>query len=385
MRAGQHYYQCTSQSSRYGYAPCLSIPGRGLDVAVERLFLRVVDSPPMSALEEALNDARVEERIRAERVEHEHKRLLSLERRAKERFDDANHHFTFAWEYAQKELNDAIQARRLFEQHLASEPAPQNLPNKADLHELRRTATDVPALWRDPEVTNPERNAMLASVIDRIRVSRTDEFIQMDVQWAGGLVTPLHIHRRRGIEQLVRALHQQGMTVAEIRERLGEGDAETGERWNYTAGGIYQILKRLGLQPNRPRPRGSLLAKINQLYDEGVTLDGIASTLNGDGHRTARGNAWNANAVWHWLGRRGRRDDLEAIHRQALAEAKARGLSNAQTAEEFNAKGIPRVGCKSWTDDAVRQRRSQLARRDRRVAKLDVRNGTTDDASKESP
>src|SRR5262249_28143731 len=98
----------------------------------------------------------------------------------------------------------------------------------------------------------------------------------------------------------------------------------------------------------------------------------IASTLNRGGNRTVRGNAWNANAVWHWLGRRRRRDDLEALHRHALAEARARGLTNAQAAEEFNAKGVPRVGRKSWTDDAVRQRRTQLARRDRRGAKTDV-------------
>src|SRR5262249_52965669 len=234
-RAGQHYYQCTARSSRYGVPPCLSIPGRGPDAAIERLFLAVLDPPPMSALEKALNDARAQERIRTERVEHERKRLLSLERRAKERFADADHHFPFAWEYAQKELNDAIQARRLFEQRLASEPAPQKLPNEAELQKLGRIVADGPALWRDPEVTNPERNAMLASVIDRIRVSRTDEFIQMEVQWAGGLVTPLRIHRRRGIEQLVRALHQEGMTVAEVRQRLAQGGAETGERCDYTA------------------------------------------------------------------------------------------------------------------------------------------------------
>lgn len=104
-------------------------------------------------------------------------------------------------------------------------------------------------------------------------------------------------------------------------------------------------------------------AEIDALYDRGLSVSAIVKHLNDADYRTSRGRRWNAGAVGHWLTRKNRRDAFEEMHRELLADVKARGLSNAQTAEEFNQRGVPRAGGEPWTPDVVRQRRSHVHRR----------------------
>ena len=112
-------------------------------------------------------------------------------------------------------------------------------------------------------------------------------------------------------------------------------------------------------------------AKVQRLYDQGLTLREIAARLDAEGCSTAQGRQWTENAVWHWLGKRGRRQELECAHEQALADAKRRSLTNREAAAEFNARGLPRVGRRGWTAEVVRQRRVQLNRRRRRLETSD--------------
>jgi len=105
--------------------------------------------------------------------------------------------------------------------------------------------------------------------------------------------------------------------------------------------------------------------EIDALADRGLTQTAISEHLNDAGYRTSRGHPWTPSAVFHWTSRRTRRRDLQELHRRLLAQAKSRGLSNAQTADEFNGLGIARVGGKPWTANTVRQRRVHLNRASR--------------------
>jgi hypothetical protein len=161
--------------------------------------------------------------------------------------------------------------------------------------------------------------------------------------------------------------HREGMTVPEICDWLARGDPETGQRWSRTASGIYQALKRARLRPH-PVRRGYPVdaAAVQALYGRGFTLEGIAARLNADGFPTASGRPWTANIVWSRLEQRGRRGELEKLHRRVLREVKERGLTNRQAAQELNARGIPRAGQRRWTEEAVRHRRTQLNQLERR-------------------
>jgi hypothetical protein len=107
---------------------------------------------------------------------------------------------------------------------------------------------------------------------------------------------------------------------------------------------------------------------IRRLYDDGLTLREIADELNAKGLMTAKGKTWAPGAFQHWLGRGGRREHLEHLHRSVIEDAKHRGLTNQEAAEEFNKRRIPRVGNRQWTADVVRQRRAHLKQRRKRNA-----------------
>lgn len=198
--------------------------------------------------------------------------------------------------------------------------------------------------------------------------------IEGTIVWTSGAQTPLKLWRRAGLDDVVRERHALGMTVAEIRTSLIHGDQSTGQKWRVTKACIYGKLRRLGLQPHRAqRDKGLDRGKLEHLHARGLTMRQIAAQLNGEGLLTPTGRTWTDSTVFHWLGRRGRRNELEGLHLAALEDAKRRGLSDRDAASEFNVRGVPRVGRRTWTADAVRQRRTTLNRRRRRM--MSVRKG----------
>jgi hypothetical protein len=276
-------------------------------------------------LEQALAEARAAEVTRVNAVEAERKRLLYAEVMARDRYENVDPRNRLVFDDAVKDLEKAKQAVREFELRIATTAQPVTPLETADeLRALGALVSDVPRLWRDPLVSAKERKEMLQCLIDHIVIHRTDEAIEATIMWASGAETSLRVWRRRGLYNLIRWLHGEGRTVPEIRAALAVGDPTTGQRWSRTAGGIYQVLKRLGLRPH-PVPRGLRVDQslIRRLYDDGLTLNEIADQLNARGLTTARGKAWAPYALQHWLGNGSRRDRLEKLHRTVIEDANA--------------------------------------------------------------
>jgi hypothetical protein len=316
-------------------------------------------------------------------VEAERKRLLYAEVMARDRYENVDPRNRLVFDDAVKDLEKAKQAVRELELRIATTTQPVTPLETADeLRTLGALVSDVPRLWRHPLVSAKERKEMLRCLIDHIVINRTDEAIEATIMWASGAETILRVWRRRGLYSLIRWLHGEGRTVPEIRAALAVGDTATGQRWVRTASGIYQVLKRLGLRPH-PVRRGQPVDRtlIRQLYEDGLTHQEIAEELNARGLTTARGKPWVPYALQHWLGSGGRRNHLEALHRAAIEDAKRRGLTNQEAADEFNMRGIPRVGQRRWTADVVRQRRAHLKRRQERHGRAAVRSSVSEDIS----
>jgi hypothetical protein len=153
------------------------------------------------------------------------------------------------------------------------------------------------------------------------------------------------------------------MTVREIHDWLARGDATTHQRWERTTAAVYQALKRMGLQPNPGRrTMAAYRQRVRQLYNAGKSLHEIAELLNASETPTPNGRSWTDNAVYRALGLELGRDRYAQLHRELLADARRRGLTAKQTADEFNAKRVPRNSSRPWTADSVRLRRVFLNR-----------------------
>ena len=128
--------------------------------------------------------------------------------------------------------------------------------------------------------------------------------------------------------------------------------------------GIQVSLQKMGLKAaKRSASYLSMRRKAAELDREGQSLEAIARYFNKQGFASPSGKSWTHFMVEHLLHANGQRQEpLEDIHRRAITEAHARGLSYRQMADEFNTKNIRRRGGLRWTAKSVAVRWSDLKR-----------------------
>jgi hypothetical protein len=207
-------------------------------------------------------------------------------------------------------------------------------------------------------------------VIDHIVVTATKERIDATIFWKSGAQTPILIWRDVGRYNLIKELHAQKLTVFEIQEHLAAGKTSTGQKVNITVGGLYRIFQRLGLKPNRfPAEYLFLRDKALELNRQGRSVDEITEYFNEQGFNSASGKPWTRDMVYGLLRAQGKKPiSLEEVHREAISEARARGLNYQQMAVEFNDRGIRRRDGQPWTARDVKKRWGDLNRLQRQRA-----------------
>jgi DNA invertase Pin-like site-specific DNA recombinase len=370
---GSFRYQCTEASVKHGAKPCCSLQGEELDAAVERIFVGILRAPPRDYLRQALAEVRETERARQGHAEAERKRLEFQEQQARDRYENVDSRNRLLAADLEKRLEEAMRARREFEERLASRvPRSEARMTESEIEGLCEMAEDAARVLRHPTVTNQERKALLRCVVAGIVVNRTPYAVEGTIMWKSGEGAPFKFWRQAGVDQLIKRLHDEGLTAREIRDRLANGDLETGQHWVRTTAAIYQALRRLGVRPHSAHQKADAeRQEIRRLYSQGKTVRQIVGQLNAAGSNTPTGKAWTVSRVYPALGYLGRIDRYEDLHRNLLADAKRRGLTAQKTAEELNENKVPRTSDRPWTADAVRQRRRFLKAKAKKAAELE--------------
>ena len=131
---------------------------------------------------------------------------------------------------------------------------------------------------------------------------------------------------------------------------------------NITEGRLYEILGKLGLKPNRFRADYlALRQKAHELNLDGQSLEQIAEHFNEQGFTSSSGKSWTRDMVYGLLRAVGSKANLiEDIHRNAITEARARGLNYKEMAIEFNEKKIRRRDGQPWTAADIKNRWANL-------------------------
>ena len=188
------------------------------------------------------------------------------------------------------------------------------------------------------------------------------------IVWKSGAQTPIVIWRVVGRYELIKELHAKKLTVFEIREHLASGRTSTGQRVKITVGTLYEILRKLGLKPNRFSAEYlSLREKALELNRQGHSVDEITEYFNEQGFKSVSGKPWTRDMVYGLLRAQGEKPiPLEEIHREAIAEARNRGLNYRQMAEEFNQRGVRRRDEQPWTARDIKKRWADLNRLERK-------------------
>ena len=356
---GQSYtYGCGWDSK-----PCTRFVSYEFDQCILAEVFKVLDTPPLEMLKAALASSQGQEQNRLAWIDTERERLKHEERIARERANLTVGSLAFVHWDALVKLEKVLQDKDQFEQKVAMEQArAEKFETNDELEELCRLASDVPTLWHHPLVTHQERKEILRCLIDHIVVAATKERIDAAIFWKAGNETPIRIWRDVGRYNLVRELHAQQLTNAEIKARLATGNTSTGQTVNITIGRLYIILRKLGLEPNRfPAEYLSLREKALALNREGQSADWIAEHFNEQGFKSASGKPWTRDMIYNLLRAQGKTPILlEEIHREAIMDARVRGLNYKEMAIEFNEKKIRRRDGQPWTARDIKKRWADL-------------------------
>jgi len=196
-------------------------------------------------------------------------------------------------------MEEVLQAKKEFEQKMAIEQAKaKKFETDDELEELCQLAAELPALWHHPLVTHQERKELLRCVIDHIVVSATKERIDATIFWKTGEQTPMVLWRGTGRYVLIRELHAHGLTVFEIKEHLAAGETSNGQKMNITVGRLYDVLRELGLKPNRfSADHLALRQRAWELHLSGQSTDSIADHFNEQRFKSASGAPWTQSMV----------------------------------------------------------------------------------------
>jgi Recombinase/Recombinase zinc beta ribbon domain len=365
-RKDGHSYWCGWKTIQRGEKSCSYFDGRDLDRAVETAVLSVLGAPPLEILREAHQGLRRELDSRKAWIESERDRLAKEKERALDLLERSRTDTPRIYGFAQNQLERALQAAEDFEHKAIAELAHfERIPADRELQELCALAADVPKLWRNPLVTNQERKDIIRCLVEKIDVFATKEKIEGILRWKSGQETPIKVWLQTGKHNLIRELHDEGLNIAEIKERMKAGENSTGQRREYNTLSLYLILKKLGLKPN-PRPKwyGALRQEAVKLHEQGRSMRQIADLFNQRGLKSLWGKPWTKKLIYALIA--GTTKEPYALAKaqfDAIADARRRGLKYAEMAEDFNTKGVPRRDDRPWTAQAINDRWYDLSKR----------------------
>lgn len=267
-------YRCTRQMSDYGGEPCQQLAGPCLDGWVSRQVLAALEP---AALELSLEAAQHLEQERAD-----------LERIWQQRLERAAYEAERAGrQYHLVEPENRLVARQLerqweeklaHQQHLQEEydrfrQSQPRLLSAAEREAIRQLAADIPALWAAPTTTVADRKEIVRQVVQRVTVNTQGESerVKVEIEWAGSACTEGELIRPVArweqlsyyvqLSQRMRALSSQGLSAAEIAQRLNaEGYRSPKRQESFSPEGVQKLLRRLGhsQRPQRPPQRNDL-------------------------------------------------------------------------------------------------------------------------------
>ncbi len=154
-----------------------------------------------------------------------------------------------------------------YERQIAQRPTPLSAEER---DEIRRLASDLPALWDAPTTTMIDRQTIIRQLIERITVAVEGDSERVDVvvHWVGGHQTRSTVTRPvarldqlsywTSLSEHVTQFHDAGLTAKDIADRLNEEHWRPAKRRaTFNASMVLSILERCGATRRMSRPTAS--------------------------------------------------------------------------------------------------------------------------------
>ena len=285
-RAGQQTptYVCQRAGIETAQPICTSLPGHTLDTAIGALLLAALTPLTIEAAftvtAELTHRAEQADTLRAAHVERARYHADSARRRYLA-VDPANRLVAESleadWNTALRALGDA--------QHAYDTARHTDAGHLTDAQKTRiqQLATDLPAIWNDPETPARERKRITRLLITDVTVTRTSDTITAHVRLAGGphhtltLPVPKPAWEQRQttpdvVAEIDRLLDEH--TPAEIADILNQRGRTSGTGQPFHPKIITRICRTYQLRPREDRLRSQGLVPLPEI----ATLLGVSTS-----------------------------------------------------------------------------------------------------------
>jgi DNA invertase Pin-like site-specific DNA recombinase len=232
-----HFMCLSSAQERGSEFYCQTLGGRRIEQAVVNLFLETVTPAgvevglaALAALQQQQEESARYWRQCVERAEYE----AGLARGRYEAVDAANRLVAAELE---RRWNEALahveEVGRETEQRLAGM---KRELSEIERERVRQGARDVTKIWRAAATTPRDRKRLLRAVIERVILTAQEHSVKVAVEWKGGAVDELEVHRHRRGEPMLRT---DAEVVDLVRRLVGEDGLDDTQ--------IARVLSRQGM------------------------------------------------------------------------------------------------------------------------------------------
>ena len=263
-RSNQPRYTCSANRTRLGEPHCQSLNARALDEEVVRLTFQALMPPALEVSLQVAEDlhhqrdsARALWKQRLERAAYEVERAARQYHAVEPENRLVARSLEAAWEEKLRAQRDLIEEH---ERYLSEQV---RVLTEGEREQIRRLASNVPALWHAESTTDADRKAILREVIDRVEVDveGESEWVAARIYWVGGSRSDTRfrrpVHRmdqlstwpdiRRRIEERL----AEGVSAPKIAAELNAGGILTARGVRVTEGIVRAVMAREGLRSAR--------------------------------------------------------------------------------------------------------------------------------------
>jgi DNA invertase Pin-like site-specific DNA recombinase len=250
-------YVCTSMKRAFAEPNCAHLDGPSIEAFVVRAFFDAIAPAQL----ETLDDVLAQRQRERQRLETYHQQQVSHARfaatLARRRYEQVDPAYRLAAAELERAWDDRLRALRQAEEaaeRFAHEPdEPTLTPELRD--QLLNLSQCLPDLWSGPQLSYPQRKALLRSLISRVMVKRTAaDRVEVKIIWVSGhfsegIVIPpvLHQHHVTGYDTMVertRQLWAEGYSDLQIADVLSREGFRSARRETVLAKTVMKIRHR---------------------------------------------------------------------------------------------------------------------------------------------
>lgn len=279
-------YLCKALPNAFGEPMCAHLDGPSIETFVVQAFFEAIAPAQLDALEEVLQQRHQEQ----QHLEHYHHQQIqraqyevTLARRRYEQVDPDNRlvaaELERQWEEKLCGLRNAQEAAERF----ALQPTQPSLSPqlRQQLSDLNR---QLPQLWSNDQLTNEQRKQLLRSLIARVILTRiSPDQVQVKIVWVSGhfsqgIVYPpiwrqVDVTNYSTILERIEQLWQGGLTDKQIASVLNEEGFHSARNVQFTSLSVLKIRHQQRWGSALHEHRGA--EKINGMW----TIQGLAKEL----------------------------------------------------------------------------------------------------------